>query len=77
LTEIDSLARLLPLSVAFRGRSRPMQELMWYALSQGLTRSVPVQDVPVWFAALLLLGLLCAGVLIGSSVLAALKAAKA
>ena len=45
-----------------------MQELMWYALSHGVTRPVPVQDVPLWFAALLLFGLLCAGLLIGSGV---------
>jgi hypothetical protein len=43
-----------------------MQELLWHALSHGLTRPVPGQDVPLWFAALLTLGLLCAGALIGS-----------
>jgi hypothetical protein len=42
-----------------------MQELLWHALSHGLTRPVPGQDVPLWFAALLALGLLCAGALIG------------
>ena len=41
-----------------------MQELMWYALSHGVTRPVPIQDVPSWFAALLLVGLLGAGLLI-------------
>jgi hypothetical protein len=43
-----------------------MQEILWYALSHGVTRPVPNQDVPLWFAALLLCGLLCAGVLLGS-----------
>jgi hypothetical protein len=43
-----------------------MQELLWYGLSHGLTRPVPGQDVPLWFAALLIVGLLCAGALIGS-----------
>ena len=52
-----------------------MQELMWYALSHGVTRPVPAQDVPVWFATLLLFGLLCASVLIGSGLLGALKRA--
>lgn len=45
-----------------------MPELLWHALSQGLTRPVPGQDVPLWFAALLVVGLLGAGVLIGSGV---------
>ncbi len=45
-----------------------MQELMWYALSHGVTRPVPSQDVPLWFAALLVFGLLWAGALIGSGV---------
>ncbi len=42
-----------------------MQELLWYAVSHGLTRPVPDQDVPLWFAMLLAMGLLCAGALIG------------
>jgi hypothetical protein len=42
-----------------------MQELLWHALSHGLTRPVPGQDVPLWFAALLIVGLLGAGALIG------------
>jgi hypothetical protein len=42
-----------------------MQELLWYALSHGVTRPVPGQDVPLWFAALLVVGLLGAGALIG------------
>jgi hypothetical protein len=46
-----------------------MQELLWYALSHGLTRPVPGQDVPLWFAALLILGLLWAGALIGSGMM--------
>ena len=54
-----------------------MQELMWYALSHGVTRPVPGEDVPLWFAALLLFGLLCGVMLIGSGVLGALKAGKA
>ena len=41
-----------------------MQELLWHALSHGLTRPVPGQDVPLWFAALLIVGLLCAAALI-------------
>ena len=45
-----------------------MQELLWHALSHGLTRPVPGQDVPLWFAALLVVGLLCAGALIGSGI---------
>jgi hypothetical protein len=45
-----------------------MQELMWYALSHGVTRPVPSQDVPLWFAALLVFGLLWASALIGSGV---------
>ncbi len=45
-----------------------MQELMWYVLSHGVTRPVSVQDVPLWFAGLLLFGLLCADLLIGSGV---------
>ena len=43
-----------------------MQELVWYSLSNGISRPVPAQDVPLWFAALLFSGLLCGGVLIGS-----------
>ena len=43
-----------------------MRELMWYALSHGVSRPVPGQDVPLWFAALLLFGLLCGGMLIVS-----------
>ena len=43
-----------------------MPELVWYALSHGVTRPVLSQDVPLWFAALLLFGLLCAGGLLGS-----------
>lgn len=46
-----------------------MQELMWYALSHGITRPVPVQDVPLWFAALLVFGLLCAGLLIALGII--------
>jgi hypothetical protein len=46
-----------------------MQELLWHALSHGLTRPVPGQDVPLWFAALLIFGLLCAAALIGSGVI--------
>jgi hypothetical protein len=46
-----------------------MQELMWYALSHGVTRPVPSQDVPLWFAALLLFGLLCGGLLIGAGMI--------
>ena len=46
-----------------------MQELMWYAFSHGVTRPVPIQDVPLWFAALLLFGLLCAGLLIGAGMI--------
>ena len=46
-----------------------MQELMWYALSHGVTRPVPSQDVPLWFAALLLVGLLCAGALIAAGMI--------
>ena len=46
-----------------------MQELVWYALSHGVTRPVPTQDVPLWFAALLLFGLLCAGLLIGAGMI--------
>ena len=46
-----------------------MQELLWYAVSHGLTRPVPGQDVPLWFAVLLALGLLCAGALIGSGMI--------
>jgi hypothetical protein len=46
-----------------------MQELLWYALSHRLTRPVPGQDVPLWLAALLILGLLWAGALIGSGVI--------
>jgi len=46
-----------------------MQELMWCALSHEVTRPVPSQDVPLWFAALLLSGLLGASVLIGSGVI--------
>jgi hypothetical protein len=46
-----------------------MQELMWFAISHGVTRPVPIQDVPPWFAALLLFALLCAGVLIGAGVI--------
>ena len=46
-----------------------MQELLWYALSHGRTRPVSGQDVPLWFAALLVLGLLCAGALIGSGMI--------
>jgi hypothetical protein len=46
-----------------------MQELLWYALSHGLTRPVPGQDVPLWLAALLILGLLWAGALIGSGMI--------
>jgi len=46
-----------------------MQELLWYALSQRLTRPVPGQDVPLWLAALLILGLLWAGALIGSGMI--------
>ncbi len=53
-----------------------MQELMWYALSHGVTRPVPGQDVPLWFAGPLLFGLLCASVLIGSGLLDALKRAE-
>ncbi len=43
-----------------------MQELLWYSLSHGIARSVPPQDVPVWFALLLVFGLLCGGALIVS-----------
>ena len=43
-----------------------MQEFLWYALSHEVTRPVPGQDVPLWFAALLVFGLLGAGVLISS-----------
>jgi hypothetical protein len=43
-----------------------MKEFLLYALSHGVTRPVLSQDVPLWFAALLLFGLLCGGVLIGS-----------
>ena len=46
-----------------------MQELLWYAVSHGLTRPVPGQDVPLWFAVLLAVGLLCAGALIGSGMI--------
>jgi hypothetical protein len=46
-----------------------MQELLWYALSHGVTRPVPGQDVPLWFAALLVVGLLGAGALIGSGMI--------
>jgi hypothetical protein len=46
-----------------------MQELIWYAFSHGVTRPVPIQDVPLWFAALLLFGLLCAGLLIGAGLI--------
>jgi hypothetical protein len=46
-----------------------MQELLWHSLSSGLTRPVPGQDVPLWFAALLIVGLLCAGGLIGSGMI--------
>jgi hypothetical protein len=46
-----------------------MQELLWHALSQGLTRPVPGQDVPLWFAMLLAVGLLGAGALIGSGMI--------
>jgi hypothetical protein len=46
-----------------------MQELLWHVLSQGLTRPVPGQDVPLWFAALLIVGLLWAGALIGSGMI--------
>lgn len=46
-----------------------MPELLWYALSHGVTRPVPGQDVPLWFAGLLILGLLCAGALIGSGLI--------
>jgi len=46
-----------------------MQELLLYALSHGRTRPVSGQDLPLWFAALLVLGLLCAGVLIGSGMI--------
>lgn len=46
-----------------------MQEFLWYALSHRLTRPVPDQDVPLWFAVLLVLGLLCAGALIGSGLI--------
>jgi hypothetical protein len=46
-----------------------MRELIWYALSHGVTKPVPGQDVPLWFAALLLFGLLCAGLLIGAGMI--------
>jgi hypothetical protein len=46
-----------------------MQELIWYGLSHGVTRPVSSQDVPLWFAALLLFGLLCAGLLIGAGMI--------
>ena len=46
-----------------------MQEFLWLALSHGLTRPVSGQDVPLWFAALLILGLLGAGALIGSGLI--------
>ncbi len=46
-----------------------MKEFLWYALSHGVTRPVLGQDVPLWFAALLLFGLLCAGVLIGAGMI--------
>ena len=43
-----------------------MQEFLWYALSHGVTRPVLGQDVPMWFAGLLVCGLLGAGALIAS-----------
>jgi hypothetical protein len=46
-----------------------MQEFLWYALSHGITRPVQGEDVPLWFAALLILGLLWAGALIGSGMI--------
>lgn len=46
-----------------------MKEFLWYALSHTVTRPVPNQDVPLWFAAFLLFGLLSAAVLIGSGVI--------
>jgi hypothetical protein len=46
-----------------------MQELIWYAISHGVTRPVPIQDIPLWFAAVLLFGLLCAGLLIGAGMM--------
>ena len=46
-----------------------MQELLWYTLSHGVTGPVPGHDVPLWFAALLVVGLLCAGARIGSGVI--------
>ena len=46
-----------------------MLEFVWYTLAHGVARPVPSQDVPLWFAALLLFGLLCAGALIGSGMI--------
>jgi hypothetical protein len=43
-----------------------MQEFLWYALSKGVTRPVAGEEVPLWFAALLVFGLLCAVALITS-----------
>jgi hypothetical protein len=42
-------------------------ELLWYALSRTTPRPVFGQDIPMWFAALLLFGLLCAGALFSSA----------
>jgi hypothetical protein len=46
-----------------------MPELLWYALSHGITRPVTGQDVPLWFVALLIVGLLWAGALLGSGMI--------
>jgi len=45
-----------------------MRELVWYALSSEVVRPVTVQVVPLWFAALLVFGLMCGGVLLASGV---------
>jgi hypothetical protein len=45
-----------------------MRELIWYTLSHGVTRPVAGQDIPLWFAVLLVLGFLCAVALIGSGI---------
>jgi hypothetical protein len=46
-----------------------MQEIVWYALSHGVTRPVPGEDTPLWFTVLLFLGLIWASSLIGSGVI--------
>jgi hypothetical protein len=46
-----------------------MPQLLWEALAHGLTRPVAMQDVPAWFAALLLLGFAGGGALITMGVI--------